>query len=328
MIVVMMVVMMGCNNGVSPREEFLNSMVNLGKGFLDVFVVFGDMINGTLGIKAETKKSEIGAYFTKIENTMKTVKLKLGKILEEYGNYEKVKEKVEEFIGKIGKIEEGAKEAAKGATTDTMIGNAVKDRAAVAADKDVVNVLVKGIKGIVGVVLKADEGDAVATKTDGEQQKSIGGLFSGNKDDGTDAVAAAASASIGAVSGVDILQAIVKSEEVTDVELKIDQVKNAAEIAAAKQDNAKKEITVGSAKKDAVIAAGIALRAMAKGGKFAAKNEDKSVQSVNGVVSSAVNKVLSTLIIAIRNTVDSGLKEINNVLKGIEQGDSSLIQGN
>ncbi|ETZ17087.1 Variable outer membrane protein [Borrelia duttonii CR2A] len=26
------------------------------------------MITGTLGIKAETKKSEIGAYFTKIEN--------------------------------------------------------------------------------------------------------------------------------------------------------------------------------------------------------------------------------------------------------------------
>ncbi len=35
---------------------------------------------------------------------MKEVKVKLGKILEKNGNYPKVKEKVEEFIGKIGKI--------------------------------------------------------------------------------------------------------------------------------------------------------------------------------------------------------------------------------
>ncbi|AFI32171.1 hypothetical protein Q7M_1173 (plasmid) [Borrelia crocidurae str. Achema] len=37
------------------------------------------------------KKSEIGAYFTKIAETMKGVKEKLGKILEENGNYPKVK---------------------------------------------------------------------------------------------------------------------------------------------------------------------------------------------------------------------------------------------
>ncbi len=75
---------------------FLNAIVNLGKGFLDVFVNFWDMITGTLGIKVDTKKSEIGAYFSKIENTIKTVKEKLGKVLEEHENYEKVKEKVED----------------------------------------------------------------------------------------------------------------------------------------------------------------------------------------------------------------------------------------
>ncbi|AHH07846.1 Variable outer membrane protein (plasmid) [Borrelia crocidurae DOU] len=40
------------------------------------------MVGGTLGIKAETKKSEIGGYFTKIAETMKLVKEKLSKILE------------------------------------------------------------------------------------------------------------------------------------------------------------------------------------------------------------------------------------------------------
>ncbi len=52
--------MMGCNNGVAELEkknEFLSSIANLGKGFLDVFVAFGDMVSGTLGIKkADTKK--------------------------------------------------------------------------------------------------------------------------------------------------------------------------------------------------------------------------------------------------------------------------------
>ncbi|WP_041177918.1 variable large family protein [Borrelia duttonii] len=328
-IVMVMIIVMGCNSGgKDPEKVFLSEMVNLGKGFLEVFVSFGDMITGTLGIKAETKKSDVGVYFTKISETMKATKAKLNKILEQNGHYEKVKEKVDEFITTIDKIEAGAKEASGGASGSDAIGNAVKDQAAVSADKDVVNVLVKGIKGIVGAVLKENEGNAIATKTDGEQQKSIGGLFSGNKDDGTDAVAAAASATIGAVSGTDILQAIFKSDEVIDAEVKIDQVKNAAEIAAAKQDNAKKEITVDSAKKDAVIAAGIALRGMAKGGKFAAKNEDKSVQAVNGVVASAVNKVLSTLVIAIRNRVDLGLKEINKVLGEIKQVEGSEVKSN
>ncbi|WP_407637306.1 variable large family protein [Borrelia persica] len=54
---------------------------------------------------------------------------------------------------------------------------------------------------------------------------------------------------------------------------------------------------------------------MAKDGKFAAKNGDnKYSHAINGAVASAVNKTLSTLIIAIRNTFDIGLKTINNVL--------------
>ncbi|AHH07813.1 Variable outer membrane protein (plasmid) [Borrelia crocidurae DOU] len=83
-IILMMMIVMGCNSGgKDPEKVFLSEMLNLGKGFMEVFVSFGDMITGTLGIKADTKKSEIGAYFSKIENTVKVVKGKLGKILEE-----------------------------------------------------------------------------------------------------------------------------------------------------------------------------------------------------------------------------------------------------
>ncbi|AHH13249.1 Variable outer membrane protein (plasmid) [Borrelia hermsii YBT] len=76
-----------------------------------------------------------------------------------------------------------------------------------------------------------------------------------------------------------------------------------------------------SAKKDAVIAAGIALRAIAKDGKFVVKNgEDRSV---NGSVASAVGKTLSMLIIDIRNTVDSGLKTVSELLAAVKQEDKS-----
>ncbi|UPA15669.1 variable large family protein (plasmid) [Borrelia turicatae] len=93
---------------------------------------------------------------------------------------------------------------------------------------------------------------------------------------------------------------------------------------AAKQEAAQ-TLDSAEAQKDAVIAVGVALRAMAKDGKFAVKTgENEAVKIVNGAVSSAVNKTLSTLIIAIRNTVDSGLKSINAVLATVTQEDKSL----
>nr|BAC22670.1 vmpL [Borrelia duttonii] len=304
--------------------RFLGEKTNLGKGFLEVFVSFGDMITGTLGIKAETKESEIGGYFSDdIEKSMQTTKVRLREILEKNGKYEKVKTFVEQFItGTLDKIAEGAKEAASGASSSDAIGNAVKDQVAVPAKFDSVNALVKGIKMIVGIVLKGDEGDASATKT-GDDKKSVGKLL-GKKDDATETVASAASASIGAVTGADILQAIAKSGEVVNNEVAIEQAKNAAEIAAAKKEDTK-ELT--AAQIDAVIAGGIALRAMGKDGKFAA-NDDKSEHAVKGAAANAVNKVLSTLIIAIRNKVDEGLKEINKMLGEIKQGEISEAKTN
>ncbi|AHH13344.1 Variable outer membrane protein (plasmid) [Borrelia hermsii YBT] len=288
---------------------YLTSIANLGKGFLDVFVTFGDMVAGAFGIKADTKKSDIGKYFTDIEKTMTTVKKKLQDEVAKNGNYVRVKEVVDKFVADVlDKIAEGAKEAAGGATGD-VIGNAVKNEFAVAADKPSVISLVKGIKTIVGVVLKDNEGSAEATKTAEEDKKDIGKLF-GNQDGDSaqEAEAAKASASIGAVTGTDILKAIAKSKEdpKADGTEGIEKATDAAEIAVAPAVNDKKEIK-DQAKKDAVIAAGIALRAMAKNGKFAAKNgDDKHANAINGVAASAVGKTLSTLIIAIRNTVDIG----------------------
>ncbi|AHH10099.1 Variable outer membrane protein (plasmid) [Borrelia parkeri SLO] len=174
------------------------------------------------------------------------------------------------------------------------------------------------------MVLKDNDGNAAATKT-GEDKKDIGALFIDNtgKADAKEENIAKASASIGAVTGADILKAIAKSEEnpAADSTEGINAAKDAAGIAIAPAVANKKEIK-DAAKKDAVIAAGIALRAMAKDGQFAA-NAEKDAHAVNGAAASAVGKTLSTLIIAIRNTVDSGLKSISEALASVTQEDKS-----
>ncbi|WP_434757275.1 variable large family protein [Borrelia puertoricensis] len=321
--------LLSCGSGSAsaedPKTTFLNSIANLGKGFLDVFTSLSDMITGAFGIKADTKKSDIGNYFTSIETTMTSVKKKLQTEVAKNGNYSKIKSVVDTFItNTLDKIAEGAKIAASGATGSDAIGNAVKDaQDAAPADKTAVNSLVKGIKEIVEIVLKDNEGnaDANGAKIEDTERKSIGRLLSTNANAGEEKHAGAASASIGAVTGADILKAIAKSGEAATGEIQIETAKNAAEIAAAKQEDQK---DLKADQKDAVVAAGIALRAMAKGGKFASKNnEEKSANAVNGVVASAVGKTLSTLIIAIRNTVDSGLKSISAALATVTQEDKS-----
>ncbi|WP_041177885.1 variable large family protein [Borrelia duttonii] len=331
---VMMMVMMGCNSGgvKDPEKVFLSEMVNLGKGFLDVFVAFGDMITETLGIKAETKKSDIGKYFSDIEKTMNSVKEKLQEEVSKNGQYEKVRKVVEEFIsGTVDKIAAGAKEAALGASGggSEVIGSAVKNGDASPSELRSVKSLVKGIKEIVEIVLKG-KGDAGADVTKGDSKKDVGKLFTMTNDQADNTAAQAAAASIGAINGVDMLQAIVKSKEDPKVDDTngIEKAEDAAGIAVAKAVAGKKEIKEG-AKKDAVIAGGIALRGMTKLGKFSIKdNDEDALKTVNGAVASAVNKVLSTLTIAIRNRLDEGLKEINKVLGEIKQGEGSVAKIN
>nr|QBK62552.1 hypothetical protein EZU67_05205 [Borrelia miyamotoi]QBK66301.1 hypothetical protein EZU70_04895 [Borrelia miyamotoi] len=308
-------------------------MANLGKGFLDVFVTFGDMITGAFGIKAETKKSDVGKYFADIEKTMTSVKNKLNTVVAENSNYPKVKEVVDQFItGILDKIAKGAKIAASGATDGVSIGGVVKsDSAGNGPDTESMKNLVVGIKEIVDLVIKEGDGQADKTKPVDDDKKKIGKLFGAKTDANNgaeDKHVAAASASIGAVSGADILKAIAAANADAKKDGKVKDATDAAALALAKGTSTDNEDQLGdSAKKDAIIAAGIALRAMAKDGKFIVKDtaaNKTEAESAKGVAASAVGKTLSTLIIAIRNTVDSGLKTINEVLATVKQEDKSV----
>ncbi|ATQ16703.2 variable large family protein (plasmid) [Borrelia miyamotoi] len=312
----------------SPQSRFLKSVISLGNDFLNVFTSFGDMVGGVLGFNSNTKKSDVGVYFKKVHDTVEGTKTSLEKIVadmknEGNPNAEATDTAVKKLVSEtLSKIIEGAKTAVEaiGTAGDDLLGN-VAAHAVPAGTKGETDNLIRGIKSIVDVVLKnegkhdagddkkASDGNTARTggnATDGEAGKLFASANAGDASNAKKSATDAAKA-VGAVTGADILQAMIKDNG--------DAAKLASEAGAA------------SAKKDAVIAGAIALRAMAKGGKFAGPSADDQgavAPIVRGAAVSAVTKALDTLTIAIRKTIDLGLKEVQEAMK-INASDTSVI---
>nr|WP_206742083.1 variable large family protein [Borrelia coriaceae] len=109
-----------------------------------------------------------------------------------------------------------------------------------------------------------------------------------------------AAKAVGASTGADILKAIIKDKG-----------------DSAKLANNTPTTTVTSITKshDATIAGAIVLRAMAPGGKFANGTSGNDISTaVKGVAVSAVTKALDTLTIAIRKTINTGLKTVKDAI--------------
>ncbi|ANA43909.1 VlpC5, partial (plasmid) [Borrelia hermsii HS1] len=288
---------------------FLKSVIDLGNDFLNVFTSFGDIVSKVLGFSTETKKSDVGAYFKTIQDTIQGTKDKLNKIVtdmkrEGNPNASATETAVKTLIDNtLDKIIEGSKTVsdAIGDASDPIANVGANNAAGVAGTG--IESLTKGIKAIVDVVLgkegnaeagtdkKAEDLSARTAAGNGEAGK----LFAANAGDDANAkkVAADAAKAVGAVTGADILQAMVK---------------NGANAAAdAAKANAK----------DGTIAGAIALTVMAKGGKFAGPTADSAdyVTVAKGAAVSAITKALDTLTIAIRKTIDAGLKTVKEAMK-------------
>ncbi|WP_432432502.1 variable large family protein [Borrelia parkeri] len=308
----------GSTNAEDPQSRFLKSLISLGNDFLDVFTSFTDMVGGVLGFNTNTKKSDVGAYFKTVQDTVQGTKDKLNKIVADMKsdnnpNAEATDTAVKALItNTLDKIIQGAKTASEaiGTTGDDLLGN-VAAHAAPAGAKGETENLIKGIKSIVDVVLKegsADSGDdkkaedGSTTRTGGNAtDNEAGKLFASANAGAADAAkksAADAAKAVGAVTGSDILQAIVKDNG------------DAAKLATAQN-------AANAAKKDAEVAGAIALRAMAKGGKFTGPSADDQggvAPIVKGAAVSAVTKALDALTIAIRDTIDTGLKTVKDAI--------------
>ncbi|WP_038363228.1 variable large family protein [Borrelia persica] len=324
LIIMMILGIMGCNNGVAELEkknEFLQSLVSLGNDFISVFASFGDIVGSVLGFNLESKKSDVGKYFKTVQDTVQGTKDRLNKIVSDMKkegnpNAAGVESAVNKLVSEtLDKIIEGSSEALKGAVGDVPIANvaAPGGGAGSAAGSDAVKFLSEGIKKIVDVVLKEGKRDAGDNKKaedgnartannvgEGEAGKLFAAANAGTSDNAKKAARDALKA-VGAVTGADILRAISEGYEGESAKLAKETTGNAA------------------TPRDAVIAGGMALRAMAKDGKFANSSEADAqgiiATTIKGTATSSVTKALDTLTISIRKTIDTGFQAVKEAMK-------------
>ncbi|AHH05976.1 Variable outer membrane protein (plasmid) [Borrelia miyamotoi FR64b] len=191
-----------------------------------MFTSFGDMVGGVLGFNSNTKKSDVGAYFKKVHDTVEGTKTSLEKIVadmkkEGNPNAEATDMVVKKLVSEVfNKIIEGAKTASEAiGDASESIGNIAATNAGGAAGTNI-DSLVNGIKSMVEVVLKEGNVDAgtekkadgltARTNADGEAGKLFGTTAIASADNAKKS-AADASKAVGAVTGADILQVIVKN---------------------------------------------------------------------------------------------------------------------
>ncbi|ACL35042.1 vls recombination cassette Vls10 (plasmid) [Borreliella garinii Far04] len=231
-----------------------------------------------------------------------------------------------------------AAEAAKAADGGAeAVGNVINANGAAAKGGEVesVNGIANGIKGIVDAAEKAGEEGKLNAADGGEKDNANAGkLFATKKnDDGGDAAAAEkAAAAVSAVSGEQILKAIVDAAKDGGGKVAaVDDVKNAknpiaAAIGSSGADKNAAAFDKDGMKKDDQIAAAIVLRGMAKDGEFALKDAEyaNAEKAVKNVVESAVNKKLAGVWLeemakaaaeAAKAAADGGAEAVGNVIK-------------
>ncbi|WP_051480253.1 variable large family protein [Borrelia crocidurae] len=327
MMVMVVIMVMGCNSGgvgeskESVENKFLQSLVNVSNEFLNVFTSFGDMAGSVLGLNVESKKSDVGKYFKTVHGTVEGVKTGLNKIVSEMKkeknpNAEATAIAVKTLVeNTLDKIIAGAKEASEAIGTEgnDLIGNIASAGAAAVGAKGETEKLIKGIKNIVDIVLKnegnaeagddkkAEDGSSSRGVTAGEAGKLFGNTGGGLIAANAEKAAVDGAKAVGAVTGADILKAMIKNGGDAVKLANTDPTKAAAGITSSK---------------DATIAGAIALRAMVKDGKFANGNAGNDVAAaIKGVSVGVVIKVLDTLTVAIRKTVDAELKRVKESIK-------------
>ncbi|MCR8906627.1 variable large family protein, partial [Borreliella burgdorferi] len=149
------------SNTKDPTNEFYQSVIKLGNGFLDVFTSFGGLVADAFGLKADPKKSEVKTYFSSIAKKLEDTVNNLAKLPKDNGSSTNQTEKgnttsssesavdkaIEEISKKLKAIADAAKAAAAVDVGEEKIGNVANNGGA--ADKDSVNGIAKGMKGIV-----------------------------------------------------------------------------------------------------------------------------------------------------------------------------------
>ncbi len=229
---------------------------------------------------------------------------------DEKGKAEGAIKEVSELLDKLVTAVKTAEGASNG--TDAIGEVEANAGAAKAADKTSVTGIAKGIKEIVEAAGGSEKLKAAAAKGGNEK---AGKLFGKAGAAGGDSEAASkAAGAVSAVSGEQILSAIVTAAAAADQEgEKPGDAKNpiAAAIGKGNEDGA--DFKEGM-KKDDQIAAAIALRGMAKDGKFAVKNNGEK-EKAEGAIKGAA-ELLDKLVKAVKTAegASSGTDAIGEVV--------------
>ncbi|WP_148264270.1 variable large family protein, partial [Borrelia crocidurae] len=309
----------------------------IGEGFQGIFGVFGSAIGDVLGfnvVKVGDKKSKVGEHFKKVGEGLATTKNKLKELSSEISGAKNVEgstikviedaikgasDVFEQLIVATNKLADVSREAG-----DTNIGDSANATPG-AADKAGVEVIIAEVKSIIGAAEKAgikiDAGNAggQVTAANATDAPAVLGGHNGNATEG---------------AGPKLAAEVSKA----DPWAMIDKIKNAKasapaafagndnEVGVLAASNANAAAVNNGAKTNADLAAAVALKAMIKGGKFSAVQNDS--EAIKAAAASAVNKVLGILDVIIRKTVISNLDKIREAIKGIKYSESSEIEAN
>ncbi len=305
----------------------------MGYGFVDVFNAIGGLVSDVF-YKADPKKSDVKNYFDSIAKILKDTQAKLDALSKEQGGGDggtqvvEASKKASGWIKEMHKAVEDTAKAGDGGGSESIAnvadgGNNGNAGAGKKADAGSVTGIAKGMKAIVAAAGKA----GVEFKPDpaaggGGGANDAGKLFAsgaGNAGDANDAQGAAEAAgkAVSAVSGDQILKAIVDAAETTGGK-KADTATNAVEAAIGADGDANAGAAFaggGMQNKNDQIAAAIVLRGLAKDGKFAnANNANTKV-----VASKKASGWIKEMHKAVEDTAkagDGGGESIANVATG------------
>ncbi|WP_434757282.1 variable large family protein (plasmid) [Borrelia puertoricensis] len=298
-------------------------LMDVSRSAENAFYAFLELLSGTLGLRVtkDTTKQQVGDYFNNLG-------AKLGDASAELEQVAK-KSETELDKGELNKIIRSAVDSAK-TTLNTLknhldslkdIGDNDKVGEVPSANKQgasvSINELKAAYKALKGIVDTADKvGVGVLKEGNIQMNAGIIGVAATPEDGVKVLTTGAAGAAVGdkaalivsAVSGEEILAAIVNAQEGdADKTIGNNADQNTSALEFAKGGNNSAHLAQGAVKPSAV-SAGIALRSLIKDGKLAshnANNDDKAVQAV-GVT--AANKLLGTVEDIIKKTVKNVLK--------------------
>ncbi len=209
-----------------------------------------------------------------------------------------------------------AVKTAEGASSGTAAIGEVVANAAKAADKDSVTGIAKGIKEIVEAAGGSEKLKVAAAKEGNEKAGKLFGKAGDNANNAGDSEAASkAAGAVSAVSGEQILSAIVTAAGAAEQDgKKPADATNPIAAAIGNKDEDGAEFDKGM-KKDDQIAAAIALRGMAKDGKFAVKSGGGEKGKAEGAIKGA-GELLDKLVKAVKTAegASSGTAAIGEVV--------------